>query len=84
MQRFNMHEAKTQLSRLVERALAGERVEIARDGKPLVVLTPIEPGPTARRPLGLFAGQITVRPDFEEPDPESEAAAAGERERVDW
>ena len=48
-----MHEAKTQLSRLVERALAGEEVLIARAGTPLVRLQPIAPGtraPAAGRP----------------------------------
>ena len=38
----NIHEAKTQLSRLIQRALAGEDVTIAKAGKPLVRLTPVE------------------------------------------
>ena len=49
----NMLEAKTQLSKLVERALAGEEVIIARDGKPAVRLVPV--GITALRPIGLNA-----------------------------
>ncbi len=45
----NMHQAKASLSRLVERALAGEEVVIARNGKPLVRLVPVseEPEPSA-------------------------------------
>jgi len=84
MIRANMHEAKSNLSKLVERALAGERVEIARDGEPVVVLTPIAVAAQAERPLGLFAGQVWIAEDFAEPDLEAEAAAAGELERVSW
>jgi prevent-host-death family protein len=62
----NMHAAKTQLSRLVDRALAGEEVVIARDGVPQVKLVPVEP----RRPLripGRFANQgYWIAPDFDE------------------
>jgi len=61
----NMHEAKTQLSRLVERALAGEEVVIARAGKPLVRLVPVvEEKP--RRQFGRLKGKIRIAPDFDE------------------
>lgn len=61
----NMHEAKTQLSRLVEQALAGEEVVIARAGKPLVRLVPVvEDKP--RRQLGRLKGKIHIAPDFDE------------------
>jgi prevent-host-death family protein len=60
----NMHEAKTTLSRLVERALAGEEIVIARNGKPLVRLTPV---PTQRpeRTPGRSKGRIWIAPDFD-------------------
>ena len=59
----NMHEAKTQLSRLVEQAMAGEEVIIARAGKPLVRLVPIvEEKP--RRQLGNLRGKIRMAADF--------------------
>ena len=57
-----MHEAKTQLSRLVERALAGEEVLIARAGTPLVRLQPIAPG-TARRQSGALRGRVVFHGD---------------------
>ena len=58
----NMHEAKTQLSRLVERALAGEEVLIARAGTPLVRLQPVGPG-QARRTPGALRGRVVLHDD---------------------
>lgn len=52
MTKVNMHEAKTNFSKLVELALQGEEVIIARSGTPLVKLVPVE-GPNALRPMGL-------------------------------
>lgn len=52
MTKVNMHEAKTNFSRLVELALQGEEVVIARSGTPLVKLVPVA-GPNALRPVGL-------------------------------
>jgi prevent-host-death family protein len=46
--KVNMHEAKTSLSRLVERALAGEEIVIARNGEPLVKLVPVPKEPERR------------------------------------
>ena len=51
----NLYEAKTQLSKLVTRALAGEEVVICRAGKPLVRLVPVEAAKPRRLP-GRFAG----------------------------
>jgi prevent-host-death family protein len=68
MSQYNMHEAKTQLSQLVERALMGEEIVIARKGKPVVRLTPLEE--TQRRPFGLYEGKIWVSDDFDAPIPE--------------
>jgi prevent-host-death family protein len=60
----NMHEAKSSLSRLVERALAGEEVVIARNGEPLVRLVPVSKEPKRRIP-GRSKGKIWISPDFE-------------------
>ena len=67
----NMHEAKTTLSRLVERALAGEEIVIARNGEPLVKLVPIPKEPKRRIP-GRSKGKIRISPDFEFTDAEIE------------
>ena|SRR6266851_4735790 len=60
----DMHEAKTTLSRLVERARAGEEIIIAEAGEPLVQLVPIE-RPTAPRVPGRWCGAIWIADDFE-------------------
>jgi prevent-host-death family protein len=65
----NMHQAKTTLSRLVERALAGEEVIIGRNGTPLVRLVPV-PQKTEPRVPGRLKGQIWISPDFELSDEE--------------
>ena len=65
----NMHKAKTTLSHLVERALAGEEVIIARNGMPLVRLGPVPPNPEKRVP-GRSKGKIWISPDFELTDEE--------------
>ena len=65
----NMHKAKTTLSQLVERALAGEEVVIARDGTPLVRLVPIPQKPEPRVP-GRSKGKVWISPDFELTDQE--------------
>lgn len=75
----NVHEAKTQLSRLIERALAGDEVVIARAGKPAVVLSPAPPADAvAERPLGLLKGQIWTAADFDDDDPVLEAQFRGD------
>lgn len=60
----NMHEAKTQLSRLVERAAKGEPFVIARAGKPLVKVSALD-APAAAQRLGFLAGEIAVPDDFD-------------------
>jgi len=69
----NMQAAKTHLSRLVEQAIAGEEIVIARAGKPLVRLTPFVPDQSPRT-LGLMRGQIREASDCWETDPAMEAA----------
>jgi prevent-host-death family protein len=68
---FNVHEAKTHLSKLLERAAKGERITIARAGKPLAELGPLSPRPVRRLP-GMDRGLITIHPDFDDPLPEFE------------
>lgn len=67
-----MHAAKSNLSRLVEEALAGEVVTIARDGEPLVDLVVHRRLPSRR--LGFAKGKVWIQPDydFDAPDPEIE------------
>ena len=59
----NLHDAKTHLSRYVDQALAGEEVVIARAGKPLVRLVPLETKP-APRVGGFLRGQAVLTADF--------------------
>lgn len=66
MRTVNIHEAKTQLSRLVEQASRGEAFIIAKAGKPQVKVVPLdrtEPGTTQR--LGFMAGEFSVPDDFD-------------------
>jgi prevent-host-death family protein len=66
----NIHEAKTHLSRLLERVAAGEEVVIAKAGKPVARLTASQPKP--RRPrLGAARGKVWVSPDFDAPLPKA-------------
>ncbi|MBF0355041.1 MAG: type II toxin-antitoxin system Phd/YefM family antitoxin [Alphaproteobacteria bacterium] len=65
----NMHQAKSQLSKLVERARMGEEVVIANNGHPLVRLVPVTEKPK-QRPMGLLAGQMWMSPDFNDPLPD--------------
>lgn len=67
----NMHQAKSSLSRLVERALAGEEVVIARNGEPLVQLVPVRKERKPRVP-GRYKGKIWAAPDCFEPMSEAE------------
>jgi prevent-host-death family protein len=62
----NVHEAKTQLSRLLEAAGRGEEVVIARNGVPVARLVPVAP---ARRTPGMARGRGRLTPDFFEPLP---------------
>lgn len=67
----NMHQAKSSLSRLVEKALAGEEVVIARNGEPLVQLVPVQKKRQPRVP-GRLKGRVWMSPDFEFTDKEIE------------
>jgi prevent-host-death family protein len=66
MTTINMHAAKTQLSRLVEQAVAGEPFVIAKAGKPLVKVSAIAaPAAEQTRRFGFLEGQILVPDDFD-------------------
>jgi prevent-host-death family protein len=66
MPSVNIHEAKTHLSRLVEQAAKGESFVIAKAGKPMVKVTPLDtPVAGQVRRLGFLAGQIAVPDDFD-------------------
>jgi prevent-host-death family protein len=64
MNTVNIHEAKTQLSRLVDRAARGEAFVIAKAGKPLVKVTAVD-APAEPRRLGFLKGEIEVPDDFD-------------------
>jgi prevent-host-death family protein len=65
----DIHEAKTHLSRLIERVAAGEELVIARAGKPVARLVPFQPRTPPREP-GLWRGSVFLAADFDGP-PES-------------
>lgn len=69
----NVHAAKTHLSRLLERAHAGEEIIIAKAGKPYARLVPLEPAP--KRRLGFV--DVPIDDAFFEPLPDDELAAWG-------
>jgi len=73
----NIHQAKTQLSKLVERAAKGETFIIAKAGKPLVKVAAID-APRAPRRLGFLAGEIEVPKDFDRMGAAEIAALFGE------
>jgi prevent-host-death family protein len=64
MNKVNIHEAKTQLSRLVDRAAQGESFIIAKAGKPLVKVAALDSPKTPKR-LGFMKGEIEVPDDFD-------------------
>jgi len=69
MEEVNVHEAKTQLSQLLHRVEAGEEIVIARAGKPVARLVPVDVD-SASRPLGMDAGLVRIAEDFDAPLPD--------------
>jgi prevent-host-death family protein len=79
MKPVNIHEAKTHLSRLVERAAAGEEIIIAKSGKPVARLVALDYDPTPRV-FGTMRGKIRIADDFDAPlPPELLAYFTGDR-----
>jgi len=68
MKTVNIHEAKTHLSRLIERARTGEEITIAKDGRPVVKLVPVD-SPSEPRQPGRWKGGLWISPDFDAPLP---------------
>ena len=67
METINIHEAKTQLSRLVEKAARGESFVIAKAGKPMVRVSALDaPANEQRQRIGFLQGRIEVPDDFDE------------------
>lgn len=75
---FNIHEAKTHLSRLVERAAAGEEIIISKAGQPMARLGPIPKAATPRKP-GRWRGRVVIHEDFDELPADIAAAFRGDR-----
>lgn len=74
MATVSVHEAKTHLSRLIERVLAGEEVIVARNREPVIRLVRAIPEPLTRR-AGRLKGKINIDDRFFEPLPDDELAA---------
>ena len=68
-----MHDAKTQLSRLVDRAAAGEEIVIARNGEPVARLVALEEKPATRQ-LGVWRGKIWLADDWDSDEVNEEIA----------
>lgn len=64
----NIHEAKTNLSKLLQRVIAGEEIIIAKSGEPVARIVPFTTTPTRRVP-GSAKGKIWIAPDFDAPLP---------------
>ncbi len=78
MTTYNIHEAKTHLSRLVELAAKGESFVIAKAGKPMVkVVAIVEPPPKSIKRIGFMEGEIEVPDDFDTRDAEEIARLYG-------
>jgi len=75
MIRINIHEAKTHLSRYLDRLAKGESIVLCKRNTPVAEIRPIPPPRKTRRPIGLDKGKFTVPPEFFEPLPPELLAA---------
>lgn len=64
---FNIHDAKTHFSKLIERVLNGEEVVIAKAGKPVARLLPFTEEDISPRVPGIDRGEVVILPDFDAP-----------------
>jgi prevent-host-death family protein len=80
MKQVNIHKAKSELSKLVDRAEAGEEIVIARAGKPAAKLVPLTRA-RGRRRLGMLDGKFRIPDDFNAPLPDSVIRAFEGRKR---
>ena len=69
MSTVNIHQAKTQFSKLVDAAMRGEETIIAKAGKPAAKLVPVKSAKAARKP-GFLKGKIRIASDFDAPLPD--------------
>jgi prevent-host-death family protein len=77
MAQVGMHEAKTKLSQLVERAEGGEEIVIARNGKPVARLVPVSTTGSLASVRGVWRGRVRIADDFDElPDDIADAFGA--------
>lgn len=74
MAQINIHEAKTHLSRLVDKAAKGEEIVIAKAGKPKAKLVPLTKPGGGKRKSGRLKGKIWIADDFDAPMTEAELA----------
>lgn len=73
METFNIHEAKTHLSKLIERVAAGEEIVIGKAGKPVAKLVPFAENDEPRKP-GAWKGKIWLAPDWDSDETNEEIA----------
>jgi prevent-host-death family protein len=71
MDKFNIHEAKTHFSKLIERVLAGEEIVIGKAGKPVAKLVPYVENLQPRKP-GAWKGKVWLAPDWDSPETNKE------------
>ena len=69
MTTVNIHEAKTHLSKLLQRVVNGEEIIIAKAGEPIAILSPVKETISQRIP-GNDAGKVMIMPNFDDPLPE--------------
>lgn len=65
MRQVNIHDAKTNLSKLIEKAVQGESFVIAKSGKPMVTVSAYTPLPDPANRLGFLKGRLEVPEDFD-------------------
>ena len=70
MKTVNVHQAKTQLSRLLEEVAAGQEIVIAKAGKPVARLVSLRAA-SKKRQLGILEGKLTMLPNFDAPLPDA-------------
>lgn len=77
MIRLNIHEAKTHLSRYLERLAAGEVILLCKRNTPIAEIRGLPPERRDARPIGLAKGRVTIMPEFDDPLPQEFANAFG-------
>jgi len=80
---YNVYEAKTHLSQLIDRAAAGEEIVIARAGRPVARLVALAGSTRRPRKPGAWRGKVAIAPDFDQLPPEVDAAFRGEADSDD-